>query len=321
MKIKNEAVTTPAAVVQSDMAGATVKVNAKLAPNAEIDLAAISAELTAKNKADAADAAEKALKKAASAMKKADKKSEADDKIAAAKKAVVFFKQLVTEREGWEQNAYKTSNDQLYALLQKCYGFYNDMAGSTAAAAGKRDGLNRYIEQKGYNFASATHTLTKIVKCVFGVDRRRVSAYGIALRFALDSKVAVQDLPAFIYDNGGVEQMRLAKSTTAMTVKQKAEVAQEAVSANTLAVVTSADFANTFDAGKIGKHVVLIGTWQQDGSVIARAVVQNDGVVNAALASYYSANKEAVKGKKVEMTAANDDRAAQEALELAVLEA
>lgn len=321
MKIKNDAVTTPAAVVQNDMAGVTVKVNAKLAPNAEIDLAAISAELTAKNRADAADAAEKAAKKAASAMKKADKKSEADDKIAAAKKAVVFFKQLVTEREGWEQNAYKTSNDQLYALLQKCYGFYSDMAGSTAAAAGKRDGLNSYIEQKGYNFASATHTLTKIVKCVFGVDRRRVSAYGIALRFALDSKVAVQDLPAFIYDNGGVEQMRLAKSTTAMTVKQKAEVAQEAVSANTLAVVKSVDIARAFDAGKTGKHVVLIGTWQADGSVIARAVVQNDGVVNAALASYYSANKAATAGKKVETTAANDDSAAQAALELALQEA
>jgi hypothetical protein len=318
---KNSVTSAATTVVQNDMAGATMKCTVKPVEGAELNFAAITAELAVKNERDAADASAKAAKKAANKAAKATKESDAADKGAAAKKAVVFFNKLVAEREGWEQNAYKTSNDQLYALLQKCYGFYSELSDGTAVAAGKREGLDNYIKAKGYVFAGATHTLTKIVKCVFGVDRRRVSAYGIALRFALESKVAVQDLPAFIYDNGGVEQMRLAKSTTAMTVKQKAEVAQEAVCANNIAVVTSGDFADKFDAGRIGKYVVLIGTWQADGSVIARAVVQNDGVVNAALASYYSANKAATAGKKAETQAANDENAKQAALEQALLEA
>jgi hypothetical protein len=312
--IKKSVTAAATTVVQNDTTGATVKVTAKPAGSAELSYEAITAEIAAKNAKEAAEAAAMAVKKVASKAAKAVKEAAAADKGAAAKKAVGFFKKLVAEREGWEQNAYKTSNDQLYALLQKCYRFYKEMEAGTDEAAGKRAGLNSYIEQKGYKFASATHSLTKIVKCVFGVDRRRVSAYGIALRFALDSKVAVQDLPAFIYDNGGVEQMRLAKSATAMTVKQKAEVAQEAVCANNIAVVVSSNFADKFDAGKIGKHVVLIGTWQADGSVIARAVVQNDGVVNAALASYYSANKAAAVGKKAETQAANDDSALQAAI-------
>jgi len=104
-----------------------------------------------------------------------------------------FMDQLVLERQTWEGNALRTSNEQLYVLLQKCYQFYKLMGETTTQAAALRTGLNDYINLKGFTFAKTTHTLAKIVKCVFGAERRRVSAYSIALRMALDKGVAVLD--------------------------------------------------------------------------------------------------------------------------------
>jgi hypothetical protein len=153
------------------------------------------------------------------------------DTVIASAQAVVnvrqHFEQLVAEREAWQDNAYRASNDQLYALLQKCYATYKAMSMDTAEAKELRSALTDYINLKGLKFNAGTHTIVKIVKCVFGADRRRVSAYGIVLRRALSEGVSVMDIPTYIRERGGVEEIRLAKAPNAMTTRQKAAVAIE----------------------------------------------------------------------------------------------
>lgn len=229
-----------------------------------------------------------------------------------------YFEQLSAEREAWEINAFRTSNEQLYALLQKCYSTYAAMSGDTAEAAALRSGLKDYINTKGLKFNAGTHTIVKIVKCIFGNDRRRVSAYGIVLRSALAQRISAMDIPAFIRSNGGVEEIRLAKAPNAMTAKQKASAAAEAVLAESMGVFASNALSTKLDAGNIGKSVVLIGTWQADGSVVVRSVVQNDTAVNAALTSYYSTNKTAVIEQSKRQEAANDAQVTQDAIAAAV---
>jgi hypothetical protein len=218
------------------------------------------------------------------------------------------FEQLAVEREAWESTVYRTNNEQLYVLLQKCYQTYQAMSGGEDEAGNLRKGLADYINTKGYQFKSGTHTLVKIVKCVFGNDRRRVSAYGIVLRTALARKISVIEIPDFIRSEGGVEEIRLAKSPNAMTAKLKAQAGAEAVQISNLGVFASNALGSKLDAGNIGKTVVLICTWQADGSVIVRSVVQSDTAVNAALACHYSANKDAIKQVVVEKQAANDEQ-------------
>lgn len=227
------------------------------------------------------------------------------------------FELLVAERQAWQDNAYRASNDQLYALLQKCYATYKAMSVDSAEAKALRSALTDYINLNGLKFNAGTHSIVKIVKCVFGADRRRVSAYGIVLRRALSDGVSVMDIPAYIRDKGGVEEIRLARAPNAMTAKQKAEAAAEAVQAQSMGVFASAELATRLDAGNIGKAVVLVGTWQADGSVVVRTVVQNDTAVNTALASYYSANKDAVRQQAQQQQAANDEQLRQEAINAA----
>ena len=61
-----------------------------------------------------------------------------------------------------------------------------------------------------------------------------------------------------------------------------------------MGVVASEAIRQKLHTDKIGTQVVLIGTWQTDGSVAIGAVVESCTVVNAALASYYSSNKDAI---------------------------
>jgi hypothetical protein len=200
------------------------------------------------------------------------------------------LEQLVTEREVWEQTAFRTSNEQLYALLQRCYGLYKAMEGGSAQATALRSGLKDYINLKGLSthFNKGSHTLTKIVKCVFGSDRRRVNAYSIVLRSALARGVGLMDVAEFIRSEGGVEESSPALS----------------------------GLLN--DAGKIGTNMVLIGTWQSDGSVLVRAVVESEAVLTAALASHYSTIQQAAIAQAQEQKQVDVAAAKQTAIDAAV---
>ena len=113
---------------------------------------------------------------------------------------------LVDQRLHWENHELASSNDALYALLQHCYSLNNAMSGSDGTAKALRKGLANYIQDKKYQFKESSPLIAKIVKCVFGVDRRRVNAYSSALRVAMAEKVAVMELPKFFKDQGGIEK-------------------------------------------------------------------------------------------------------------------
>ena len=218
------------------------------------------------------------------------------------------IQQLIVEREVWEHNVLRTCNEQLYALLGKCYALYFEMVGSSEAAKTMRNALESVINSKGYRFTKGTHTLTKIVKCVFGIDRRRVSAYSLVLREALSRTLKVEDIASFIASNGGVEEIRRSKSATAITPKQKAELGKQAVSASQLAVVSGGTIAEKIDIANVGNDLVAIVTQQADGSLVVRALINSQSVLNAALACAYTENKGVVQTDINNAKPANDDQ-------------
>lgn len=214
---------------------------------------------------------------------------------------------LVAEKKDWEANAYRTSNEQLYRLLQKCYALYKLICSQPAKAKALVEEVDRFISESGSSINSSTHTLSKIVKCVFGADRRRVSAYSLALQVALAAKVNVADIPDYIRNAGGVEELRLAKSPNAMTAKSKADVAANAVVNSEMGHIKLDALSQKLDAAKVGTQHVLIVTQGADGAFAINALVSAPAAVNAALAAYYTANKKQLEGKVVEQqqTAAN----------------
>ena len=222
--------------------------------------------------------------------------------------------QLVAERKAWQEGAFRTSNEQLYKLLQNCYSLYVDMCGNKQSSGLLRDTLVKYIAENKISVKDSAHTMTKIVRCVFGNDRRRVSAYSIALRAAFSADIKAEKLPDYIRDNGGVEELRLGKSPSYVSPKAKAEVATGWLSDANLAVVKSDALAKQLDAANVDSQHVLIVTQKADGSLIANAFVSNQSVVTSALAAYYAANKTSKQVEKSAADTAKSDAGLSEAI-------
>jgi len=228
---------------------------------------------------------------------------------------------LVDQRLHWENHELASSNDALYALLQYCYSLNNAMSGSDGTAKALRKGLANYIQDKKYQFKESSPLIAKIVKCVFGVDRRRVNAYSSALRVAMAEKVAVMVLPKFFKDQGGIEEVR-RKATTgkAKTMKDKVELGRAVLDSEALAFISSDSLNASFSNQSLEEGVVLLATREDDGSFAVRRVVQSNSAVKSALAACSSVGEEKEKAKQLqeENRAIEEERmAAQAALKAA----
>ena len=229
---------------------------------------------------------------------------------AAAVAAYQRITNLATAREQWQNGAYKTANDGLYALLADCYQLFVDMTGKSNAAARLREALAHAVEEKKLNFLASTHTIDKILRVVFGeADRRRVSAYAVALRAALAAKpqVGPGDFADYVRAAGGIESARAAasKKGAGLSPKEKAAVATAAVTArSTDVIVNDPIFCADLDAAKVSQFHVLVAEQLADSTLAIKAIVSNATVVTAALQAYYAANKEALQTAKVTAVAA-----------------
>ena len=219
-------------------------------------------------------------------------------------------------RMSWETTELAASNKRLYSILRDAYSYYLVMKQdhNKGARQDRANELERFIKARGYTFMPSTHDMTRVVKCVFGVDRRRVSAYSIALREALRQRVAAADLVAFIEENGGVEQIRMGGSKPLSVTKRAAKAAGE-VLGNELGMLKFDPKLFAADADWADKQVVIVATYLPTGEFQANAVVRHDSAVNAALAAYYSQQQAKLRD------AAKADREAEEAAAKAAMAA
>ena len=223
---------------------------------------------------------------------------------------------LVAQRIDWENNELASANDGLYALLQHCYSLNNAMSGTGVSAKALKRGLANYIQVKNYTFTDATPLITKIVKCVFGVNRRRVNAYASALKVAIAEKKQVMELPKFFKDKGGIEEVRRSNTTTKpKTTKEKAALGRAVLEGDVLATVASDTLNANYSAESLAEGVVLLATREDDGTFAVRKVLQNQSVINSALATFASVGAEQEKARQLqeEQKAVDEQRAAARA--------
>jgi len=247
------------------------------------------------------------------------------EEIKAEANTVMVLKDLIAERQAWEDNAYRTSNDQLYTLLQRIYNFFLSVSGKDNKL--KQEQLLNYCAAQGYRFRKNSHLITKVVRCIFGdkaMDRRRVSTYSLVLRAAhkqvLDGTLKADAVAEFVAKKGGVEQIRLAKSPTALSPKQKAQAAIE-MEATTMAVVASEALSAVCVTDNVNRHAVLLAVQKADGSFAVKSLLYSDGVVNAALAAFYAKQKALQDEAEAKAEATDSDNRQADAVAAAVQEA
>lgn len=223
-------------------------------------------------------------------------------------------------RISWETTELAASNKRLYSILRDAYSYYLTMKQDPIKEIRSRHAtdLEAFIKVRGYTFMPSTHDMTRVVKCVFGVDRRRVSAYSIALREALRQQIAVVDLVTFIEENGGVEQIRMGGSKPLSVTKRAAKAADEVLRTD-LGLLKFDPKLFAADADWADKQVVIVATYLPTGEFQANAVIRHDSAVNSALAAFYSQQqakvREAAKAEReAEESAVKAAKSAEQAL-------
>lgn len=215
---------------------------------------------------------------------------------------------LVADQEIWLNGVHRTANEQLYVLLQRCYHLYSLMASDKAANEQLKAAIERHNKERNLGIDTKSHTMTNIIKVVFGADRRRASSYSTALRVAFAEKVKVEDLPKFLRDAGGVEEVRRQQANGGAPKVDKVATATKHISPVTLAVIDEDAISSKLDCGAIGKQVVLVATQDVNGKLNINAVVQTENVAKAVLTAIYNAeHKEWAKQSVEDQSVSEED--------------
>jgi hypothetical protein len=236
-----------------------------------------------------------------------------NDKPAKAKKAAVAVKpatttavvptaemkaetlvEMETKRQNWETTAYRTSNQQLYAVLADCLAYGRELPFADSKQRNKE--LETFLKSRDYRVKNDSPLLTRVVKAVFGnIDRRRISTYSLVLRTAQKEGVKPAELANWIEEKGGVQEVKLARSATYKSPKQKAEEAKSSLSELPTLAVAKERLSEFADADFVGSECVLLAEQQADGSFHIKALSRSGSAVNAALTALYGEQKKAAE--------------------------
>lgn len=154
------------------------------------------------------------------------------------------FNELVKQRMAWEAGTYAASNAELYSIL----GHTLDILYRVKRYTELSRGLNALLEARGYKFTGATSTETKLLRVVFADPakpdqyKQRIYVYARVLSVAFEAKVTGDQLPAFIAQHGGIDEIR-RHETAAVSKSEKEKlavhVAEQALTVSSAETVAS----------------------------------------------------------------------------------
>ena len=135
---------------------------------------------------------------------------------------------------------------------------------------------------------SSTGTLAKIIKCVFPIDRRRVSNYVTALRAAKEQNIPGESLASWLEQQGGLQEISLRGSASSKPYSGSATEAKEMVLQQpVLASLTDARLTAMYRSETQEVIVLLLASLNPAGQFEIREVIQSEGLIKAALNGCY----------------------------------
>lgn len=165
-------------------------------------------------------------------------------------------------RENWEATDFKKANEGLYGLLRECLGVFNTqyILASKAAQIALRTELTNKLTAAGVKVQSNTSTITMFVRFVFNADRNRAHGYAAVLLAAITDGVDAKDLPTYITDAGGVEEIkrRQVKTAQAIAKQQQIEVAKADVTFEVEMAAATSPLATVQIEGVTGSYALLL---------------------------------------------------------------
>lgn len=195
---------------------------------------------------------------------------------------------LVAKRKQWEATDYKKANEGLYSLLASCLDVFNSKFVTADDNSKKtlRGELTARLTAGGVRVQRNTTTLTMFVRFVFGSDRKRAHGYTYVLKAAISYDVTAANLPGWIAEQGGIEEVRKQ-----MIVSEKALANRTALASAKAQVVANVEQASVTPLAKFnmsgvsGEYALLLAKPAPDGTVSIVGVISdiNEAFYNSCL--------------------------------------
>lgn len=195
---------------------------------------------------------------------------------------------LIAKRKQWEATDYKKANEGLYSLLASCLDVFNSKFVTADDNSKKtlRGELTARLKADGVRVQNNTTTLTMFVRFVFGSDRKRTHGYTYVLKAAISYDVTAANLPSWIVDQGGIEEVRKS-----MVVKEEALQRQAALATAKTQVQASLEQAAVTPLAQVrlsgvdGEYALLLAKPSPDGIVSIVGVISdiNEAFYNSCL--------------------------------------
>lgn len=138
---------------------------------------------------------------------------------------------LSIARDNWEQTAFKKANEGLYDLLAQCLDVFNSnfIEAKKDDQRALRSELISRLNEKNIKTQKNSTVLGMFVRFVFCSDRKRAHGYSNVLSAAISHGINAAQLPAWITEQGGIEEIKrnAVKSVEAIERKAKRELAKD----------------------------------------------------------------------------------------------
>ena len=143
-----------------------------------------------------------------------------------ASKTFHILEKLCAERQEWEGQEYLSSTARLYNLLAAVYGVYEKkfVDAKDEDRRTLRQQLVGKLNEAGIGVRKSTDTLGLLIRYVFQADRRRVMSYKYAILAARSHDVSYEELPEWLSNEGGLEEVARKVSFSQETLDRREEL-------------------------------------------------------------------------------------------------
>jgi len=218
---------------------------------------------------------------------------------------------LSEKRQVWERTDFKKANEGLYALLADSYDVFNSkfLKGSDNDKRALRMDLERRLKSANVKVQRNSTTLTMFIRYVFNSDRNRSHGYAYVLKAAISHNVAPADLPAWIVNEGGIEEVKrkMVQSEESKAKMAKLETAKTEVTAE-LQQTSLTPLAQFHMDGLSGNFALLLAKPQPNGMVsIVGSLSELDEVLLNAMLLKMAKRKSAINERNTILSNETND--------------
>lgn len=216
---------------------------------------------------------------------------------------ITHLTNLESQRKEIEGGVFRRAHHAVHLLLADCLALAT-LSDELDPQKSRDRALDKFLETRKLPNKVGEPLFSKAITAVFGeVHRSRVNTYRTVLKAASQAGISALELPQWIEQQGGVQEIRVTSNKTGGTsASEMANLTlQYLLDKGSMFALRCDAISKQLTIESNDKEVVLVATKQRDGTLMVHTAIEDSGCVKKALDVFQRKNQEAIKEFKYEL--------------------